>query len=212
MISRSSTVASSTRRTMSTATTSTPTPTFPAPIPVTYSWSTPNALRRLSLPPLSTAPPVTRSQPVGRSQGERVRPRGGRLLPRQGLTTADYKTQAHIAASYRPERIIHNPYYNTNIAATPPLGGTRPPTIPLPATPSPSELAYLTLEPWVPVWTGNVQDRGRGQGGKALAPANKEKSKERRLSISGIVAILRRTRSRSRSGTREAKRNLLDDE
>lgn len=50
-------------------TASTP-PAFPPPIPITYSWSTPNALRRLSLPPLSTERPSSSS-----SSRSRPRPR-----------------------------------------------------------------------------------------------------------------------------------------
>jgi hypothetical protein len=210
MISRSSTLASSTRRTMSTAASgpSNPAPTFPPPIPMTYSWSTPNALRRLSLPPLATAPPIPRSQPIGRmqhvSQGERERPRGGRSLPR-----AQAQTDPRVA-SYRPERIIHNPYYNTNANFAPAAVALEPPTFPLPPAPSPSEIAYIALEPLVPVWTESEQARGRAVVAKPLPPAN---HKEKRLSISGLVSLLRRTsRSRSKSGTREAKRNLLDDE
>lgn len=240
MISRSSSFVNSTRRTMSTAgSSSSTTPSFPAPIPITYSWSTPNALRRLSLPPLTTAAPPTartppRSRPVGRmhlvGQGPeqqeqsigRARPRGRRSLPRppqeNGVRMSMPNPADYRRASDRTEPVgFHNPFYAQATAPAPaPLPSySQAPTIPLPPTPSPSQIAYLNLEPLVPVWTESQQERGRAAVEKRLPGSGsdlKEKESAKRLSISGLVAILRRSASRSRSRTREAKRNLLDDE
>lgn len=207
MISRSSSLVGTTRRTMSTtvASATAPPPAFPPPIPITYSWSTPNALRRLSLPPLATAPPPSIPGP------SRSRPVGARPLPRP-------PREYHQAQPAQIEEFGQIPFPDPYVYQLPRsmVHHYQPTTAQhhirsddylIPLVVETNRLSFS--EPFAP------PERERERGRSANKPEKKEKNGgvERRLSVSGIMARFRkRSRSRSRSATRDGTRNLLDDE
>lgn len=116
MISRSSSIIGTTRRTMSTTATITPSPAFPPPIPITYTWSTPNALRRLSLPPLTTerAPSPTQAPPAIPYAGagsSRSMPVGARRRPLPRPPTSQYRpNEVHMQMEESGHFAFPDPY------------------------------------------------------------------------------------------------------
>lgn len=214
--------------TVSFSATATSAPAFPAPIPITYSWSTPNALRRLALPPLATTPPPPHPSSASVAGPSRSRPVGARRpLPRpprnhQYQTTAPeeygripfpdpyiYQLPPSLVHHYQPQPQPQSQPHPQAQPTPPPaprqLDGTQNYLVPL--VQETNRLSFS--EPPAP------PERERG---RSTYKAEKEKDKknggvERRISVSGIVARFRRkSRSRSRSATRDGSRNLLDDE